>query len=103
MFGSLLGGVVARLAAPSHGLLRARPFLELARSLANDCKYKIKTNSSAKKRFHLNANGRLMHKKTGKHHKQVRQTSSQSNEGGMVRVMSQKMSTRLRKCYFPGW
>ncbi|KAJ1631649.1 hypothetical protein T492DRAFT_994088 [Pavlovales sp. CCMP2436] len=95
-----LGGVFARLAAPSHSVLRTRPFLELARMASN---YKMKTKSAAKKRFNLNAGGVLRFRRTAKHHKMSKRTVANSLDGGLVRSFTGPVCTRLRKSYFPGW
>ncbi|KAJ1636426.1 hypothetical protein T492DRAFT_901715 [Pavlovales sp. CCMP2436] len=74
-----LGGAFARLAAPSHGLLRARPFLELTRALS--------TVFKKKKRIKLNAKGfmKIMRAKT--HLKMGMRNVGQSMDSGIQNCM----------------
>ena len=61
---------------------------------------KLKTKSSAKKRFRFTASGKVKRPHAGKRHGMIRRTSSQKRKQRGTTIMS-KQDTRIVKSYMP--
>jgi large subunit ribosomal protein L35 len=62
---------------------------------------KLKTKSSAKKRFKLTGKGKVMRAQAGKRHGMIKRTKKQiRNKRGMV-VMDETDAQKVRKHYLP--
>ena len=67
---------------------------------------KLKTKSSAKKRFRLTAKGKIKMPQSGKRHGMIKRTNSQIRKQRGTTIMS-KQDTKIVKSYMPynlrGW
>ena len=61
---------------------------------------KLKTKSSAKKRFRLTANGKVKMAQAGKRHGMIKRTNSQIRKQRGVTIMS-KQDSKIVKSYMP--
>ena len=61
---------------------------------------KLKTKSSAKKRFKISATGKVMMAQAGKRHGMIKRTNSQIRKQRGTTIMS-KQDTRIVKSYMP--
>ena len=62
---------------------------------------KLKTNSSAKKRFKLTASGKVKHKQAGKRHGMTKRSNSQIRDLRKGRVLSDADTPRVTKHFMP--
>ena len=61
---------------------------------------KLKTKSSAKKRFKISATGKVMTAQAGKRHGMIKRTNSQIRKLRGSKIMT-KQDTRIVKSYMP--
>ena len=61
---------------------------------------KLKTKSSAKKRFKISATGKVMMAQAGKRHGMIKRTNSQIRKQRGTTIMS-KQDTKIVKSYMP--
>ena len=61
---------------------------------------KLKTKSSAKKRFKISARGKVISAQAGKRHGMIKRTNSQIRKQRGTTIMS-KQDTRIVKSYMP--
>ena len=61
---------------------------------------KLKTKSSAKKRFKISAKGKVISAQAGKRHGMIKRTNSQIRKQRGTTIMS-KQDTRIVKSYMP--
>ena len=61
---------------------------------------KLKTKSSAKKRFKISARGKVMMAQAGKRHGMIKRTNSQIRKLRGSKIMT-KQDTRIVKSYMP--
>ena len=58
---------------------------------------KMKTKSSAKKRFHVTASGKIKHGQAGKRHGMIKRSNEQVRELRGTRVMSASETQRIKR------
>lgn len=69
--------------------------------MAKQKKYKLKTNSSAKKRFKVNKNGVVKCSQAGKRHGMIKRTPKFIRSARGTTVMSEADAVRVRKVLMP--
>lgn len=62
---------------------------------------KLKTNSSAKKRFKISANKKVLHKKVGKRHGMTKRSNSQIRDLRKSGVMNEAETKNILKHLMP--
>lgn len=62
---------------------------------------KVKTNSGAKKRFHITASGKIKHKQAGKRHNLGKKSQSQIRELRKGAILSKGHSESILKFKMP--
>lgn len=62
---------------------------------------KLKTNSSAKKRFKISASKKVIHKKAGKKHGMTKRSNSQIREGRKNSILSASDTKNVLKHLMP--